>query len=906
MDLVESKPEKAMDLVESKNLPFGVEYARSNRSSCKGCKDLIGQDSLRMSVREPSRFFDGLQDNWFHFSCFWKRIKPGKVQINERSIRGMDVIKWDDQEKIREKIRAFMSGKLTESFADKAFSAIKVEYAKTSRGKCFECKLPIAHKEMKFGKLTNWYHQQCLFKDVKFGGKIEDIGGFSYLNDEDQESLLTSLKNFEQDDELYDSKENVKEASKRHINCDDQQQDEAGPAKKPRGGSRQPSNVELLKKQADMMWELRSGFRDHLTKNEMVELLSSNNLSPPSGESKILDYLVDSAMFGCCKRCPKCGGELKYSSSLMTYRCTGQLSEYTKCTYRNDNPDRVKFVIPKDMKENSYLKKLKVNLVAKRVYNELAAQEPIVDYSDMFKRFGSRGMTNAAAGDAGEKSMGVGSGLSKQLVKGGTVVDQECEYSEVSHVHRDSKGSLYAVVLGSVDLQSNRNSYYKIQLLKHDTKPTFYLFRSWGRVGTVIGGTRTESFRDEGSATEAFERLFLEKSGNEWKQKHRFKKLPGRMDLVETDFSELEAAKPSSVVPGSKTTLHPAIKDILLMIFDKEQMESAMQSFQLDLDKMPLGKLSKKQITNAFAVLTDLQAILAEKADADKILDATNRFYTLIPHSFGMAKPTLLNSTAIIKEKCDMLGSLLEIQIAYEVIKQEEGEDDTTRDPVDIHYEKLKCKMEAVDHNSPEFERVKLYVENTHGETHTLFKLEVVDVIRLDREGEAKKFKADIGNRRLLWHGSGTANYGGILSQGLRIAPPEAPVTGYMFGKGVYFADMASKSANYCRVFDDNADGLMLLCDVALGKVKEEINAVDHSLKTIKGYNSVQGLGGTEPDPSQLTMCEEGYSVNTAKPVKTESAKKRTLLYNEYIVYDVDQILMRYLVRTRFKMTTLA
>ncbi|VDO76767.1 unnamed protein product [Haemonchus placei] len=214
MDMVESKPEKTTDLVESKNLPFGVEYARSSRSSCKGCKDLIGQDSLRMSVREPSRFFDGLQDNWFHFSCFWKRIKPGKVQINERSIRGMDVIKWDDQERIREKIRAFMSGKLTESFPDKAFSAIKVEYAKTSRGKCFACKLPIAHKEMKFGKLTNWYHQQCLFKDVKFGGKIEDMGGFSYLSDEDQENLLTSLKNFEQEDEPDDSKENVKEASK--------------------------------------------------------------------------------------------------------------------------------------------------------------------------------------------------------------------------------------------------------------------------------------------------------------------------------------------------------------------------------------------------------------------------------------------------------------------------------------------------------------------------------------------------------------------------------------------------------------------------------------------------------------------------------------------------------------------
>ncbi|KAK6031330.1 Poly(ADP-ribose) polymerase and DNA-Ligase Zn-finger region [Ostertagia ostertagi] len=479
----ENVVERTMDPVEFKNLPFGVEYARSSRSSCKGCKDTIVQDSLRMSVREPSRFFDGLQDNWFHFACFWKRIKPGKVQINERSIRGMDGIKWDDQEKIREKIKAFMSGGLGGLFIDNTFSSLKVEYAKSSRGKCFACKLPIAQKEVKFGKLTNWYHQQCLFKNVKYGGSIEDIGGFSYLNDEDQQKLLISLREFAKEDKTGDV-----EDDRKYYKCK-QRKMSWSPAKKPRV------------KQTDMMWELRSGFKENLTKHEMMDLLISNDLTPPSGESKILDYLVDCAMFGCCKPCS--------NSSLRTYRCNGQLSEYTKCTYRNENPDRIKFTIPKDMKENAYLKNLKVNLMPKRVYNELVAKETIVDHSDAFKRFGSRGITNFEAGDVEGKSMGVGSGLSKQLVKGGTVVDQECEYSEVSHVHRDAKGALYSVVLGSVDLQTNRNSYYKIQLLKNDTKPTFYLFRSWGRVGTAIGGTRTELFRSEGSATEAFERSFL-------------------------------------------------------------------------------------------------------------------------------------------------------------------------------------------------------------------------------------------------------------------------------------------------------------------------------------------------------------------------------------------------------------
>lgn len=63
---------------------------------------------------------------------------------------------------------------------------------------------------------------------------------------------------------------------------------------------------------------------------------------------------------------------------------------------------------------------------------------------------------------------------------------------------------------------------------------------------------------------------------------------------------------------------------------------------------------------------------------------------------------------------------------------------------------------------------------------------------------ESNRYLKDIPNKMLLWHGSRLTNFVGILSQGLRIAPPEAPVTGYMFGKGVYFADMSSKSANYC------------------------------------------------------------------------------------------------------------
>uniref|UniRef100_A0AC34G292 PARP-type domain-containing protein n=1 Tax=Panagrolaimus sp. ES5 TaxID=591445 RepID=A0AC34G292_9BILA len=82
--------------------PFGAEYAKTGRAKCKACREPISQGSLRMCTRTKSHFFDGLQDNWFHYECFWKRSKPDL--LSEGNIRGMESLKWDDQEKIRQRI----------------------------------------------------------------------------------------------------------------------------------------------------------------------------------------------------------------------------------------------------------------------------------------------------------------------------------------------------------------------------------------------------------------------------------------------------------------------------------------------------------------------------------------------------------------------------------------------------------------------------------------------------------------------------------------------------------------------------------------------------------------------------------------------------------------------------------
>lgn len=84
----------------------------------------------------------------------------------------------------------------------------------------------------------------------------------------------------------------------------------------------------------------------------------------------------------------------------------------------------------------------------------------------------------------------------------------------------------------------------------------------------------------------------------------------------------------------------------------------------------------------------------------------------------------------------------------------------------------------------------------------------------------------------------------GILSQGMRIAPKEAPVTGYMFGKGLYFADMFSKSNSYAQrdIFPEQDSYLMMLCEVVCGNMleKKEAENIEH---LPNNKHSVKALG---------------------------------------------------------------
>lgn len=294
---------------------------------------------------------------------------------------------------------------------------------------------------------------------------------------------------------------------------------------------------------------------------------------------------------------------------------------------------------------------------------------------------------------------------------------------------------------------------------------------------------------------------------------------------IEVDYGQDERTQKLELENSSlKSNLHTSVQDIVKLLFDVDAMKKVMLEFELDMEKMPLGRLSQTQLQKALKVLNELSLLVGSGGSNAQFIDASNRFYTLIPHDFGMELPSVLDTLDIIKTKIEMLDSLMEIEVAYNMLKVE---GDSDKHPIDTHYEQLKTDMEVIDHDSEEFKLLVKYVQNTHAETHNTYDLEVMDIFRVKRKNEDRRYKPfkKLHNKKLLWHGSRLTNYVGILSHGLKIAPPEAPVTGYMFGKGIYFADMVSKSANYCFTSKTNATGLMLLCEVALGDMLEFTNA---------------------------------------------------------------------------------
>ncbi|XP_077366145.1 poly [ADP-ribose] polymerase 1 [Festucalex cinctus] len=897
---------------------FAVEYAKSNRSTCKGCEMKIEKDQIRVSKKtvDPEKPQLGLIDRWYHTACFAERRHEldFKAEYGGAQLKGFQALRADDKDELKKRLPPAqqVQGKRKSNEVDgvskkqqkkeddeekKRLEAQLKEQSQLIWGMKDKLKKHCSVNDMKELLIANGQQVPSgesnvldgLADGMAFGalrpchacsGQLLFKGDAYYCSGDISawtKCVYKSRKPAREDwitpKEFHELPFLKKFKFKRQ---DRVYPEEASPAVKsePLAGASGAAPAKSLAEGGPPPDKPLSG----------LKVLTVGKLARSKDDVKAAVEELGAKMCTAAGKASIC-----ISTKKEVEKMGKKMEEAKEAGLRVLAEDFLADVKSSGKALQELLSLHAISPWGAQVKVEAAPPPPAGPAPSKSGASKSGGRVEEEEGKSKAKKM-------KLTVKGGAAVDPDSGLENSAHV-LEQGGKMYSATLGLVDIMRGTNSYYKLQLLEDDVHKRYWVFRSWGRVGTTIGGNKLEKVGDKSSALGNFLSLYKEKTGNEWGAPD-FVKYPNKFYPLEIDYGQdEEAVKRLTASAGTESKLAKPVQELIKLIFDVESMKKAMVEFEIDLQKMPLGKLSKRQIQSAYALLTQVQQAVSEHAADSHILDLSNRFYTLIPHDFGMKKPPLLSNLEYIQAKVQMLDNLLDIEVAYSLLRG--GAHDHQSDPIDINYDKLKTHVEVVDKSTPEADIILQYVKNTHAATHNTYTLEVQEIFKIKREGERQRFGPfeELHNRQLLWHGSRTTNYAGILSQGLRIAPPEAPVTGYMFGKGVYFADMVSKSANYCHTSQSDPIGLLLLAEVALGNM-HELKKASHITKLPKGKHSVKGLGRTAPDSSASTTLD-GVEVPLGKGANT-NIDDTSLLYNEYIVYDVAQINLKYLLKIKF------
>ncbi|KAG4917294.1 hypothetical protein JHK87_054851 [Glycine soja] len=340
-----------------------------------------------------------------------------------------------------------------------------------------------------------------------------------------------------------------------------------------------------------------------------------------------------------------------------------------------------------------------------------------------------------------------------------------------------------------------------------DNGGDFLVYNRWESVGVKGQDKIHGPFKSCESAIQEFEQKFLAKTKNAWSSRNNFVCYPKSYAWLEMDHSGKE--NESTVTENPDHAL------------GKQPQESKLE---------PRVAKFISLVCNGYEVLKRLANVI-DKGDRKVLKQLSGEFYTVIPHDFGFKKVRefVIDTPQKLKRKLEMVEALAEIEVATKLLKDDA---EMQGDPLYTHYQRLHCELAPVEFGCVEFSMIEEYTKNTHAETHSNYTVDIVQIFRTSREGEAERFR---------------------------------------------------KPAS---LFDSTANSSSLL-----------LNAL------VNLSYSTKGLGGTALDPSKAQELEDGLVVPLGKP-KTESGKKGDLLYNEYIVYNVEQIRMRYIVHLNFNFKT--
>jgi poly [ADP-ribose] polymerase len=451
----------------------------------------------------------------------------------------------------------------------------------------------------------------------------------------------------------------------------------------------------------------------------------------------------------------------------------------------------------------------------------------------------------------------------------------------------------YSAQLNQTDIAKNANKFYNLQVLTDG--PSYYLLTRYGRTGEPMGRVSVERLPDKNSAINAFTSLYYTKTGNSWGSSTFISK-KNKYTLIDTEY-EIETVTADEKSPIKASGLSAPVLNLLSMITNQTLMTQTMQMMNIDLKKMPLGRISDSQIDIAERVLKQIEQAIKNQDSNDTLMDLSSQFWTLIPYASGRnQRPPILETMNQVEKQSDFLQDMRQMTVAAKFITQRTNLDDI--------YIVLRTDIVCLDRLNPEFLQMESYIMTTHSQSHN-FKLRVINMFKLQKDDSDDSDSTNVFGRtndhRLLLHGSKMTNFAGILKTGFRIPTPGTVSNGSMLGMGVYFADAVSKSYQYTQGGGsnyNNSRALIAICEVALGN--KQIRTSSDSSTLPLGFDSRMGLGQNHPDPRshQNWIMDSRVVVPIGKiiPNQLPAAKNSILMYNEYVIFRPELYRFRYLV----------
>ncbi len=319
------------------------------------------------------------------------------------------------------------------------------------------------------------------------------------------------------------------------------------------------------------------------------------------------------------------------------------------------------------------------------------------------------------------------------------------------------------------------------------------------------------------------------------------------------------APPPPRLSPEGSGTLHPKVTELVEYVY-REATSALTSTVAAKITaqgiETPLGILTLGQIQKGEAILQELYGVFqAKKNDRAEMMQLSGDFYTVIPHRIGRTRAAV--EAAVI----DSLEAFEQKQETLQLMKdmlQVNGEGNVLYySQAQAQYEALRCDIGWVDPGTPTYREIRDYVVNSQVKTKSI---KVGNVFTLRREPEWRTFTEQIGNQRLMFHGSRIRNWVGILSRGILL--PKIVVSlgvnrtdaGWL-GNGIYFGDAACTSAFYTSP-GRKGTRFMSLARVALGRMKDFTKITYGLAGPPAGYDSCHGVRHSSKQTSQFADDE--------------------------------------------------